>query len=152
MILCKTLHFEGSKATAELSTLFDSGATYSCIRQDRAEALGRLDQLPRPLNAETASAGTFLRIEHRVALDFYLNGLRLTDEFLVVPGLAEEAILGATTMQKWKIKLDFEHEEVITDPRAARVILMRFSARRALSNDSALLFTVRHHNASTIQL
>ena len=136
MILCKTLHFEGSKATAELSTLFDRGATYSCLRSDRAGALGHTERLPRPLNVETASAGSFLRIEKVIRVEFYLNELRLSDEFLVVPGLAEEAIIGATTMQKWKIKLDFEHEEVITDPRAARVILMRFSAR--------------HHNAATI--
>ncbi|HEY0548725.1 MAG TPA: hypothetical protein VGF13_03930, partial [Verrucomicrobiae bacterium] len=58
-----------------------------------------------------------------VRLEFYLNDLRLTDEFLVVPNLSEEVIIGATTMQKWKIKLDFEHEQIITDPRAARLIL-----------------------------
>lgn len=123
MILIRTMHFEGSQGTAELNALFDSGATYSCIRPDVAPKLGNLDAMPRPLNVETASAGHFLRIEYRVTLDFYLNDLRLTDEFMVVPGLSEEVIIGATTMQKWKIKLDFEHEQIITDPRAARLIL-----------------------------
>ena len=42
---------------------------------------------------------------------------------MVVPGLSEEAIIGATTMQKWRIKLDFEHDEIITDARANRLIL-----------------------------
>jgi len=125
MILCKTLHFEGSKGTAELNTLFDSGASYSLLREDCAAQLGPLDKLPRPLNFETASAGGFLRVEQAVRLDFYLNELRLTDEFMVVPGLSEEAIIGATTMQKWRIKLDFEHEQVLTDPRAAKMILKR---------------------------
>ena len=128
MILSRTLHFEGSRGVAELNTLFDSGATYSLVRADLAARLGPLDKLPRPLNFETASAGGFLRVEDAVRLDFYLNDLRLTDEFMVVPGLSEEAIIGATTMQKWKIKLDFEHEDIITDPRAAKVILKRIRA------------------------
>lgn len=123
MILIRTLHFEGSQGSFELNALFDSGATYSCLRPDLAAKLGRLDAMPRPLNIETASAGNYIRIESRVTLDFYLNDLRLTDEFMVVPGLSEEVIIGATTMQKWKIKLDFEHEAIITDPRAARMIL-----------------------------
>jgi hypothetical protein len=123
MILTKTMHFEGSKGTAELTALFDSGATYSCIRPDLVPQLEEGRPLPRPLNVETANAGHYLRIEQVVRLEFYLNDLRLTDEFMVVPGLSEEVIIGATTMQKWKIKLDFEHEQIITDPRAARLIL-----------------------------
>jgi hypothetical protein len=124
MILERKLAFEGSQGRAELLALFDSGATYSCIRPDFATAIARLEPLPRPLDVETASAGHIIRITDRVSLDFYLDNLRLTDEFLVVPGLSEEAIIGATTMQKWKIKLDFEQDKVITDPRAARVRLI----------------------------
>ena len=123
MILTKTMHFEGSKGVAELTALFDSGATYSCIRPDLVPALEEARPLPRVMNVETASTGHYLRIEQVVRLEFYLNDLRLTDEFLVVPNLSEEVIIGATTMQKWKIKLDFEHEAIVTDPRAARMIL-----------------------------
>jgi hypothetical protein len=43
---------------------------------------------------------------------------------MVVPGLSEQAIIGATTMQKWKIKLDFEHDQVTVDPRAAKLKLV----------------------------
>lgn len=64
------------------------------------------------------------RISHSTRLDLYLNGFRLTDEFMIVPGLSEEAIIGATTLQKWKIKLDFEHDEVIVDPRVAKLKLI----------------------------
>ncbi|NOT59302.1 MAG: retroviral-like aspartic protease [Acidobacteria bacterium] len=106
-------------------TLFDSGSTYSCLDPETAAKLGNVEKLPDPLEVETADKGHFLRIEERVLLDFYLNNLRLTDEFMVVPGLAEEAIIGATTMQKWRIKLDFEHDQVITDARANRMILRR---------------------------
>src|SRR2546426_10055237 len=149
MILSKRLHFEGSKGSAELEALFDSGATYSFLQLDLASQLGPLDKLPRPLAAETASAGTFLKIEHRILLDFYLNDLRLTDEFLVIANLSEQAIIGATTMQKWRIKLDFEHEQIITDPRAAKVILKAFTKpENGLIGTSALL-TIERRNTST---
>ncbi|MDQ3011060.1 MAG: retropepsin-like domain-containing protein [Acidobacteriota bacterium] len=124
MNIIRTLHFEGSKGEAELVSLFDSGSTYSCIHPDFAEKLDRLNPLPRPQKVETASKWHFIEINHRVNLDFYLNNLRLTDEFVVVPNLAEQAIIGALTLQKWKIKLDFETDEVITDPRVSRIILM----------------------------
>ena len=123
MILSQKLHFEGSRGVAEMETLFDSGATYSLVRADMVDRLGQSERLPRPLNAETASEGQFLRIESAIRLEFYLNDLRLTDEFLVVPNLSEEAIIGAVTMQKWKIKLDFEHDTVVTDPRVTKVII-----------------------------
>jgi len=124
MNIVRTLHFEGSKGQAELISLFDSGSTYSCIHPDLAQQLGNLELLPRPQKVETASKGHFIEIEQRVNLDFYLNNLRLSDEFVIVPNLAEQAIIGALTLQKWKIKLDFEHDEVITDPRVGRIILM----------------------------
>ena len=123
MVIVRPLDIRGDKGRAELKTLFDSGSTYSCVSPETAATLGTSLNLPDPIEVETAGKGHFIRIEQRVPLDFYLNGLRLTDEFMVVPGLAEEAVIGATTMQKWKIKLDFEHDEVVTDPRAHRMIL-----------------------------
>lgn len=123
MNIVRTLHYEGSKGQAELISLFDSGSTFSCIHPDYASELGNLERLPRPQNVETAAKGNFILIEQAVLLDFYLNNLRLNDVFAVVPNLAEQAIIGALTMQKWKIKLDFEHDEVITDPRVSRIIL-----------------------------
>lgn len=120
----KPLSFCGSKSSKELLTLFSSGSTYSCLPPEIAWQLGSLEKLPTPLQLETNFQQRFIRIENRVTLDFYLNNLRLTDEFIVVPGLSEEAMIGATTMQKWRITLDFEHNEIITNPRANRLILM----------------------------
>ncbi len=56
-------------------------------------------------------------------LDFEVNEINLSDEFMVVPRLSEEVIIGATTMQKWRIKLDFEHDAVIIEPKVAKLIL-----------------------------
>ncbi|MFN0123099.1 MAG: retropepsin-like aspartic protease [Blastocatellia bacterium] len=124
MNIIRTLHFEGSKGQADLASLFDSGSTYSRIHADVAKDLGTLEAMPRPQRVETATKGHFIEIDHRVNLDFYINNLRLSDEFVVIPNLSEQAIIGALTLQKWRIKLDFEHDEVVTDPRVARLILM----------------------------
>lgn len=124
MVLVRPLDFRGDKGRSELKALSDSGSAYSCLSPEVADKLGTSLNLPDLLEVETADKGHFIRIEKRVSLDFYLNNLRLTDEFMVVPGLSEEAIIGATTMQKWRIKLDFEHDEIVTDPCANRLILM----------------------------
>ena len=66
-----------------------------------------------------ASEGHYIIIKERILLDFYIEDILLSDEFLVVPGLSEEAIIGAATLQKWRIKLDFEHDTVHVDPKVA---------------------------------
>jgi predicted aspartyl protease len=124
MAITRTLNFRGSKGQENLQTLFDSGSTFSCIHPDVAEKLEPADTLPDPFNVETATKGHFIKVEQRVTLDFYLNNLRMSDEFVIIPSLAEQAIIGAATLQKWRIKLDFEHDEIITDPRVSRIILM----------------------------
>lgn len=124
MILKFPIHFEGSKGEQMLNTLYDSGATYSCIHPDKATALETLVPLHKTMRVATASEGHFIEIHHRVTLDFYINDVRLSDEFLVVPGLSEEAIIGAATMQKWRIKLDFEHDTIWVDPKVAKAILI----------------------------
>jgi hypothetical protein len=55
--------------------------------------------------------------------DFYYDDIRLSDEFMIVPGLSEEVIIGVNTLQKWRIKLDFENDTVVIDPKVAKLIL-----------------------------
>jgi hypothetical protein len=123
MILKYPIPFEGSKGEKTLYALYDSGATFSCIHPDHAEKLGTLEPLHKKLRISTASEGHYIEISHRVTLDFYVNDVRLSDEFMVVPALSEDAIIGAATLQKWRIKLDFEHYTVIVDPKVAKAIL-----------------------------
>ena len=124
MVITRLLNFRGSKGRDDLQALFDSGASVSCIDPAVAEKLEIVTPLPDPFNVETAAKGHFIKVDQRVTLDFHLNDLRLSDEFILIPGLAEDVIIGASTMQKWKIKLDFEHDAVVTDPRVSRMILM----------------------------
>ncbi|MCD6011278.1 MAG: hypothetical protein K0Q79_1140 [Flavipsychrobacter sp.] len=129
MIIRLPLRFEGSKGEKVLYALFDSGATYSCINEEIVEELENLTPLHTPMRMITASASTFMEVKFRVALDFYHQDIRLTDEFYAIPDLSEQAIIGASTMQKWKIKLDFEHDTMILDPGVAKAILVNLVAK-----------------------
>ena len=124
MIIRIPLRFEGSKGEKNLYALFDSGATYSCITEEFAGKLANMESLHTPMRLATASNSTYLEIHDTCRLDFYHDDIRLSDEFLVVQQLSEEVIIGANTMQKWRLKLDFEHDTVIVDPRVAKLILI----------------------------
>jgi hypothetical protein len=117
------IRYEGSQGEKALITLFGSGATYSCINEDYVKGLSKLDKLRKSKFVGTATEGHYVEIKYRVTLDFYIDDIQLSDEFMVVPALSEEAILGVTTLQKWRIKLDFEHDAVIVDPKIAKFIL-----------------------------
>ena len=117
------LHFEGSQGEKNIYTLFDFGATFSCINPDMVAGLGTPEKLYRPMEVATAAVGHYLKITHRIAVDFYINDVRLSDEFYLIPGLSEDAILGVNTFQKWRIKLDFEHDTVHVDPKVAKAML-----------------------------
>ena len=123
MILKLPVRFEGTKGEKILYTLFDSGATFSYIHPNHAEEIADPQKMITPLEMATASQGTYLKISERITPDIYINDIRMSDEFMVVPNLSEDAIIGVTTLQKWRIKLDFEHDTVIIDPKIAKAIL-----------------------------
>ncbi len=119
------LLYAGTKGEKRLYTLFDSGANLSCIDEKHLENLETAIGLGRKRKLATASEGHFIEISERVVLDFYIDDVLLSDEFLVVPNLSEEAIIGAATLQKWRIKLNFEDDKVEVDPKVAKLQLKR---------------------------
>jgi len=123
-VIKQPLLYVGSKNEKNLYTLFDSGANLSCIHPESVQDLTLVQPLGRVRRVATASEGHFIEVKEVVRLDFYINDVLLSDEFLVVPGLSEEAIIGAATMQKWRIKLDFEHDKVDVDPKVAKLQLI----------------------------
>ena len=103
--------------------LFDSGASYSVIRRATAERIARLQPLPEPFVFETVSEGDFVTARYEIFLEFFLEDAPrcFTDSFMVMDRLSEELIIGATTMQKWQIKLDFVAEKVLYDRKMHRL-------------------------------
>ena len=123
-IIKQPLLFVGSLGEKHLYTLYDSGANLSCINPDQLEDLEKPVSLGRVRRMATAAENHYIEVSERVTLDFYMNDVLLSDEFLVLPGLSEEVIIGASTMQKWRIKLDFEHDQAVVDPKVARMQLI----------------------------
>ena len=98
MIIKIPLRFEGSKGEKHLYALFDSGATYSCITEEVAGLLTIPEQLFTPMRLATAKDDVHIIINATARLDFFHDDIRLSDEFLIVPGLSEDVIIGAHTM------------------------------------------------------
>jgi hypothetical protein len=109
------LLYAGSLGEKNIYTLYDSGANLSCIHPDQLKDLEVPTHLGRTRLISTAAEGHYIEVTQAVLL---------SDEFLVIPGLSEDAIIGAATMQKWRIKLDFEHDIAIVDPKVAKMQLV----------------------------
>ena len=122
-VIINRIKLVGSKGEKKVDALFDSGASFSFITKAVASKLGLIDTLPTPIEFETAEEGRKIRVEEVTRLDFYIDGIRLSDEFFIAEGLSEEVIIGAKTLQAWRLKLDFEHDKVIVDQGVTRLMI-----------------------------
>ena len=123
-VIEKEIILKGSKGEKEITAVFDSGASYSCIKPELAGRLGITEDLPEPMEFGTAKEGEKLVADRAVRLNFYIDGYRFSDEFMLIPDLSDPVIIGAATLQKWRMKLDFENDEVIIDPRVTKLRLL----------------------------
>jgi len=126
-VIIKKIRLKGSKGEVEKEAIFDSGATYSCIHPELAENLETIIPLPEPMEFGTAKEGERVSAIGRVTLNFYIDDYRFSDEFMVIEGLSNGVLIGAATLQKWRLKLDFEHDEIIIDPRVTKLWLLQLS-------------------------
>jgi len=81
-IIRTPLLFIGSKGEKSLFTLYDSGANLSCIHPDMLVDLEMPILLGRSRMVGTASEGHFIEVSEAVRLDFYMDDVLLSDEFL----------------------------------------------------------------------
>jgi hypothetical protein len=124
------LLYLGSKGKKNLNTLFDSSVNLSCIHPNYLKELETPIRLGRVWKFYKADPDDYIEIKEAILLDFYINDILLSDEFLIVPDINEEIIIGAATLRKWRIKLDVEHDQVVVDPSLAK---LRFSLSLSLS-------------------
>ena len=122
-LLSKPVIIAGSMGRREVNAFFDSGASYSCINDELADDIAILEPLPDPMEFETAEKDAVVEAGYAIRVDFYFTDTqrRFTDEIIVIENLSEDLIIGANTMQKWKIRLDFEAEEVLYDKKMHRL-------------------------------
>ena len=122
-VIINKIKLVGSKGEKRVDALYDTGASLSFIKKGLAEKLGNIEKLPTQLEFETAKEGESVTVNEAVRLDFYIEGIRLSDEFFITENLSEDVIIGAKTMQAWRLKLDFEHDRVLVDQRVTRLML-----------------------------
>ena len=120
-VIIKEIRLRGSEGELKKRAIFDSGSTYSCIHPELAEALEIMVPLPEPMEFSTAKEGEKVTAEGRVILNFYIDKYRFSDEFMVIEKLSNGVIIGAATLQKWRLKLDFERDEIIIDPKVTKL-------------------------------
>jgi len=97
------LLFAGSKGEKNLYTSFDNRATFSYIHPDSIKGIETPIRLGRSRQLYRVNEDRYIEITEAVVLDFYINGVLLSDEFLLVPGLSDEVIIGNATLRKWRI-------------------------------------------------
>lgn len=123
-VVIKNIKLKGSKGEIEREAIFDSGSTYSCIRPDLAESLEIVIPLPEPMEFSTAGEDRKVTAKGAVRLNFYIENYRFSDEFMMIEGLSNGVIIGAKTLQAWRLKLDFEKDEIIIDPKVTKLWLL----------------------------
>ena len=95
-----------------------------CIHPELARALGTIEPLPEPMEFSTAKEGEKVTARGAVRLNFYIGKYRFSDEFMVIEKLSNGVIIGAATLQKWRLKLDLERDEIIIDPKVTKLWLL----------------------------
>ncbi len=126
-VIYKELELAGDRSRGRYRVLFDSGASMSLVRRGVAERLATVLPTRVGYRFETAEPGRFIEARYAVRLEFRLDGEWLSDEFLVLEDdqLSEDVIIGASTLQKWRLVLDMEKEEVYSARSVKKHILKR---------------------------
>ena len=131
MVIRKKITLIGSKGKMNLDAIFDSGSTYSCIHPDIAKEIEIMIPLPEPKKFMMAKEGEVTEARSRIIIDFVLKGYTFSDEFMVVDGLSHSVIIGAKTLQAWRLKLDFENDDVIINPEVTKLWMLKNEARES---------------------
>ena len=117
-LIIKDYTVSGNRNSATVRAMYDTGAGASFVRRDIAERLGDTVAAASPIRFTMAGGQETFTVDQTISLDVDVEGTNLQYSYYVADGLAEELIIGADMMQRWKISLDLENESVSIDPRA----------------------------------
>ena len=117
-LIIKDYTVSGNRDSATVRVLYDTGAGASFVRRDIGENLGDFVSTARPIRFTMADGQEAFTVDEAIHLGIDVDGTFLQFPFYVVDELAEELIIGADMMQRWKISLDLDNESVAIDPLA----------------------------------
>jgi hypothetical protein len=122
-LIVKPTNLTGDKGSATVQALYDTRASASFLRREIAERIATVSALPSAHRFTLGDGKDVLRVQEAVNLDITIDEVTVFFNVLVVDELGEEMIIGADMLQRWKIHLDPEQEEVYIDPRVTRLRL-----------------------------
>ncbi len=125
-LIIKKITVEGDKGKTTISTLFDTGASASFIRRDIAKNIATIVKLPTSYKFVQGDGKHEITVQNCINVNLTINDVTVFQQILVTDELSEELIIGADTLQHWKIKLDPEHEDVIIDKKVLELKLVEF--------------------------
>ena len=117
-LIVKEYDVTGNRRSDAVRVLYDTGAGSSFVRRDIADNLGDFAVAPIPMRFLMANGQETFTVDQVITLAIDVDGTSLTYTFYIADDLAEELIIGADMMQKFKISLDLDNEAVSIDPRA----------------------------------
>jgi hypothetical protein len=103
--IIKTIEIEGQPAEA----LFDTGATYSYVRSSLATGAPRAAM---PVPPRVALGGKTIQIQELCLIQGKIEGLDFMSDAVPIDDIGRadgheiDVLIGARTMEQWKIKLD----------------------------------------------
>ncbi|HEC37021.1 MAG TPA: retroviral-like aspartic protease [bacterium] len=110
-LIKEELKIKGDKGVKDLKVLFDSGASVSVIRQDIAEEICTINYFKEAKPMTLADGETTINSVGTCAFITGIEGCDIDDNMRVVEKLGSEMIIGASTLQKHKIKMVFDEDE-----------------------------------------
>ena len=117
-MIYKAYTVTGNHRSDAVRVLYDTGASSSLVRRDIAEPLGDFAVSPIPREFMMANGQGTFTVDQVITLAIDVEGDPLVYTFYVADDLAEELVIGADMMQRFKITLDMDNEAVSIDPRA----------------------------------
>ena len=84
-LIIKRLKIAGDKGERRLQVLFDTGASASFVRGDVVDKLATTLKLPSPESYTLGDGVGKLRVNETVVLYVYIDGVRISDNFIAAP-------------------------------------------------------------------
>jgi hypothetical protein len=123
-LISKQLEVIGDKQKIKVQALFDTGASASFIRKNLADQIATVVRMPSPWMFILGDGKGRVQAEHCLHVDIIIKSIRIFHQLIAVKDLGEEMIIGADILQRWRIKLNPEREDILIDKRVTELKLM----------------------------
>lgn len=111
-LIRKEMIVEGKRGREKINVLFDTGASFSAIKTEIAGRIGDIIKYPQESTIKTATS--FVKVNKITALYLNLNGCKIIEPFIVMDNFKEDMIIGADIMQRKKLIIDMEKDDIDT--------------------------------------